>query len=385
MSLEALSQQLLATRDRIGVIISNALKEINQTFSTIYRDMGWFQINDSTSGLRKDVLSTPLLQIIGSTKNGVPIGQIRAIDGRFVILLDASSAQGILNIESRNPSVGESMAITPNTINITDTSGDLLFSISASQDSLGNDVVQVLGQANSGNLNSFSAESNPFWARLIATFKDATDGDVVVLAQAEEAVGTISVKKGSDNAISATVDAAAVVLLVRNAGSDTSIKPESVVTPRLGVGGSAPTIDGYASIANFLGVGTGAPSGSEVLSVAGDTKLDGALDVNGDTTLVGALDVTGDTNLVGALDVSGAITNPLLTAKYVIALLGGSLSTQDAAATRTDLDVYTKAETDAAVAAAVAAAIAALVIDPVGDHTHGGAVPPDGGHTHTIS
>ena len=211
----------------------------------------------------------------GNLKNGDPVGQIRSIDGRFVILLDASgtSGNGSLNIESRNPAIGESLVLAPNNIFITDIDGQILYSVSASQDSLGNDVVAVLGQVDAGAVNSFSLESNPFWARLINTFKDAVDGDVITLLQSEEATGTISVKKGADNEIIGTVSAAAVSLLVKNASADTSIKPESVVTPRLAVGGTAPTIDGHATIATFLGVGTGSPTGAETVKIVGDTSL----------------------------------------------------------------------------------------------------------------
>jgi hypothetical protein len=290
-----------------------------------------------------------VLQILGNLKNGDPVGQIRSIDGRFVILLDASgrAGNGTLNIESRNPDIGESMSISPDNLFITDIDGQLLFSITAEQDSLGNDIVLVLGQVDAGAVNSFSLESNPFWARLINTFKDAVDGDVITLLQSEEATGTISVKKGADNEIIGTVSAAAVVLTVKNVSSDTTIKPESVVTPRLGVGGAAPATDGYASVSDFLGVGASTPSAAE------------------------AVKIVGDTNMVGALDVSGAVTNPLLTSTYVIALPGGTLSSQDAATTRTGLDVYSKSEVDAAIAAAIAAIVVdnALVGTPE-EHSH---------------
>jgi predicted nucleotidyltransferase len=75
--------------------------------------------------------------------------------------------------------------------------------------------------------------------------------------------------------------------------------------------------------------------------------------------------------MVGALDVSGAVTNPLLTSTYVIALPGGTLSSQDAATTRTGLDVYSKSEVDAAIAAAIAAIVVdnALVGTPE-EHSH---------------
>jgi len=55
---------------------------------------------------------------------------------------------------------------------------------------------------------------------------------------------------------------------------------------------------------------------------------------------------------------------------------GGTGAITDADA-RTNLDVYSKGEVDAI--------IAALTTSSAGSHTHGGAVPADGSHTHTIT
>jgi hypothetical protein len=362
MALQAIGQQLRALREKSASLVAEALRDIENAFANTYRDMGWFLFQEKVSGIRQDVLQTPRLMII-SDRNQNPIGEIRNIDGRLVILLDASSGQGILNIESKNRNTGESMQITPNTINITDIDGELLFAISASQDGSGNDSIQVLGQADNGALNSYSLSANPSEVSLVNTFKDAVDGDTLTTVKSEEAAATISAKKGADNEISSVVDAAAVVLSVKNDSATTTIKPESVATDRLGVGVSPPATDGYANIGVFLGVNAGSPSGAE------------------------SVKVNGDTNLVGALDVSGAITNPLLTGEFVITLPGGTLTSEDAASHRTNLDVYAKSEvyTKAEVDAAIAAAIAAIVVDAVGDHDHGGMVPADGGHSHSLS
>lgn len=355
MSLQQIAQNFLGTKDRLWKQAAEALADIARQFSVVYEDMGWFEISGKSSGIRKDALETPLLRILGGKTNNISIAELRSLDGRFVILLDASNAQGIINIESRNPATGESMQITPNLINIFDVDGQLLAALTAQQDiGTTNDQATLLLQSNGGALNSLTAQTNPTEVAVRLFFEaGANDFRAEQIAQVAEAY--FRAAYGSSLEIKGRVTSTTVVFTVANASATTTVKPESVGTNRLGIGVAPPSVDGRAVIGSFLGVVATAPTGAEVLKV------------------------TGDTNLVGALDVSAAITNPVLTAKYVIALLGGTLSSQTAAATRTDLDVYTKAETNTA----IATAIAAMTITAVGDHTHGGAVAPDGGHSHT--
>lgn len=339
--------------------------------------MGWFSISEKSSGLRKDAMESPLFRVIGGNKNNISIAEIRSLDGRFVILLDASQSQGIINIESRNPAVGESMQLTPNTINITDIDGQLLCAIAASQDALGNDSTIILGQTDDGDINSFSIESNLSWARIVNTFKDATDGDTVSTLQSEESAGTLSIKKGSDNEVSAVVDAAAVVVTIADITHNTTIKPASVATPRLAVGTTAPATDGHAVVATFLGTGGAtAPAAGESLRVGGNGRVNGNLGIGMDPAR--ALDVTGDGKLTGTLEVDGAAQfdtsvtiTPLASGDVLLGQSGGTINTIAPGTARFALDVYSKAEVDAAIAAAIAAIVVdnALVGTPE-EHSH---------------
>lgn len=82
-----------------------------------------------------------------------------------------------------------------------------------------------------------------------------------------------------------------------------------------------------------------------------------------------------------AHDLAGALEILQNTVDHIQKLMRqaglGELTITDPAAARTSLDVYSTAEVDAI--------IAALVTDPQGGHDHGGAVPSDGLHAHTIS
>jgi len=377
MSLQSIAQGLRGTRDKTFNEIADALREITSAFSNTYRDMGWFAINEKSSGLRKDAIESPLFRVIGGNKNDISIAEIRSLDGKFVILLDASQTQGIINIESRNPAVGESMQLTPNTINITDIDGQLLCAISASQDALGSDSTLIIGQSDNGDSNSFSIESNPAWARIVNTYKDPTGGDTITSLQSEESAGTLSVKKGPDNEVNVAVDAAAVVVTISDIAHNTTLKPESVATPRLAVGTTAPATDGHAVVATFLGTGGAtAPSAGESLRVGGNGRVNGNLGIGMNPAR--ALDITGDVKATGSLEIDGAAQfdstvtiTPLASGEVLVGQTAGTLSTVSPAAARFLLDVYTKAEVDAAIAAAISAIVVdnALVGTPE-EHSH---------------
>lgn len=323
MNLQEIANQIRRIGGEVSLLVAEGFGNISQGIANIYADFGWFKKGNNT-GLRMPILETNRLRIIG-LPSGAAVGEILEIDGRFVLRVNSIYIYPIVAVNTN-----ERIIITNNSVNIVNQAGEIIVGMSGSEDAFGNEIALVIGQSDGGNLCSFSLDANPFFARLLNTFKDPVDGDTTSLLQSEEGQATLDLKKGPNNQIVAIVDAITANITVKNASHDTSVKPESVTTPRLGVGSAAPTVDGHATVADFLGVGTSTPSGSE------------------------AVKVSGDTNLSGALDVSGAVTNPLLTAHFVIALPGGTLSSEDTASARTSMDVYSKAETDAAIAAAIA-------------------------------
>lgn len=373
MAIQTIANQLRSLRDRYWGLVADALRDIEQIVSNIYRDMGWFQVAEKSSGIRKDVLQTPRLMIVGG-QNSIPIGEIRNIDGRLVVFLDPNSSAGALYFESKNKDSSDYMRARENGITIYNGDDEFMLAVTAYRDNLGNDISTIYGQTDNGATSQFALVALPLFASVENTFKDAVDGDTVTTLKSEEATGTLSVKKGADNEVSAVADAAAVVLTVKNASSDSTIKPESVVTPRLGVGGSAPGTDGHATVSTFLGVGASAPAASEALRVVGKSHLAGELEVDNASQFDGAAEFNSTVTVTG-----------LAAGGTIVGQVGGTLSTLDAATARFYLDVYTKAEVDTEIANAISAAIAGLSIDSVVDHNHGGTVPDGGGHTHTIT
>ena len=369
MGLQAVINEIRGVGGKAAVLTAEAFSAILQALSNTYADMGWFQSGNKT-GIRKQILETNKIRII-SQNNNVPVGEILEMDGQFVFRVSVAYFFPLNSATSE-----ETLAVTNNTINILNSDGEIIVAVVGSEDGSGNEIALILGQSDAGNLNSFSLDSNLFWARILNTYKDAVDGDTIALLQAELSTATLSLKKGTDNEISGLVDAAAVVLTVKNASSDTTIKPVSVVTPRLGVGASAPATDGHANVGVYLGAAAASPSSGEKLRVGGNARIDSNLGIGMNPTR--ALDVTGDGKLTGTLEVDGAAQfdtsvtiTPLAGGGVFVGQVGGTLSTMDAATARFALDVYSKAEVDAAIAAAIAAIVVdnALVGTPE-EHSH---------------
>jgi len=381
MSLEALSQQLLATRDRIGVIISNALKEINQSFSTVYRDMGWFQINKSQSGLKKDLLVSPQVNV--TTANGQTVaGRIYSEAGSLVVeLVDVRSfvVRDRLVIPSVLVSNGSVQIFAPAPYYVV--MGELLGNFDSSTgDFFAN--LTLKGGVTAGPVGIVFFDVTKAYADILTTFVDAINGDATAFQHLNASGTEVTYAKGADNAVSISVGNITVAVNVKNASHNTSIKPESVATERLGVGAAPPGTDGHAVVNTFLGVGSSAPSSAEKFRVGGDARVDGNLGIGMDPAR--PLDVTGDAKITGALEVDGAVTldgavtmnstltiTPLSGGDVFVGQSGGTLSTISPAVARFALDVYTKAEVDAAIAAAIAAITVdnALVGTPE-EHSH---------------
>jgi hypothetical protein len=79
---------------------------------------------------------------------------------------------------------------------------------------------------------------------------------------------------------------------------------------------------------------------------------------------------------------AGTLTSVTLTTP--LAITSGGTGASTAAGARTNLDVYSKSEVDALLAGK-ANVVHGHTMSSAGSHDHGGAVPADGGHTHTIS
>lgn len=369
MAIQTIANQLRSLRDRYWSLVADALRDIEQIVSNIYRDMGWFRVTEKSSGIRKDVLQTPRLMIVGGANNA-PIGEIRNIDGRFVVFLDPNSSYGALYFESKSKDSSAYMRASETGIVVYNSDNEFMLAATAYRDNLGNDISTIYGQTDNGATSQFALVALPLFASVENTFKDAVGGDTVTKLKSELGTGTLSVKKGANNEIRAVADATAVVLTVKNASNDSTVKPESVVTPRLGVGWSAPGTNGHASVATFLGVGASAPAAGEALRVIGKSHIVGQLEVDNASQFDGAATFNSTVTVTG-----------LAAGGTIVGQVAGTLSTLDAATARFYLDVYTKAEVDAA----IATAMGKLSVNSVADHDHGGAVAAGGGHSHTIT
>lgn len=386
MGLQQIAQQLRGVRDRVSTVIADALSEIETRFTTVYRDMGLFRIDNSSSGIRKELLVSPQFNILASNGNTVA-GRIYSERGNVIIELvdvrtlairdslqdlDVLVNSGEVAIYSRSPAVQRLAAMSgymdPST-------GDF------------DGALAVLGGPITGPIGTVGITANKNYADQLFTFVDAVDGDSTIYQKVNAANGSaVEIKKGADNEVIITVGSVAVVQTISNASHTTTLKPESVATSRLGVGAAAPATDGHAVVNTFLGAASTSPSSGEKLRVGGNARIDSnlgiamnpsrALDVTGNAKIDGTFEATGNATFGGTVTIS-----PLASGDVLLAQVGGTITTIDPATARFNLDVYSKAETDAA----IAAAIAAIVISTVGDHTHGGAVGGDGGHTHTIS
>jgi hypothetical protein len=376
MSLKIIGQQLLATRDRLGVLLANALDQIDIAFSNTYRDMGWFRINKSQSGLKKDLLVTPQLNVTAANNETVA-GRIYSEAGALIIeLVDVRSftVRDRLLIPSVLIVSGsiQIYAPAPYYVSIAELQGN--FNASTGDYSTG---LFLRGGVTAGQLAVLTADITKDYADLTTTFVDPVDGDATVF-QHLTAAGGVSVEytKGADNAVRIAVGNTIVTFSVENISHTTTVKPESVSTSRLGVGTTPPTVDGYAVVNDFLGAASSAPSATEKLRVGGNARVDANLGIGMNPTR--PLDVTGDAKITGTLEVDSAATfdstvtiTPLASGDLFVGQVSGTLSTISPSTARFALDVYSKAEVDAAIAAAIAAIVVdnALVGTPE-EHNH---------------
>lgn len=95
MAIQTIANQLRSLRDRYWNLVADAFRDIEQAFLSVYRDMGWFSFSENATGIRKDVLQSPRMMVIGG-KNNTVIGEIRNLDGKFVILVDPQSSLGAM-------------------------------------------------------------------------------------------------------------------------------------------------------------------------------------------------------------------------------------------------------------------------------------------------
>lgn len=388
MAIQTIANQLRSLRDRYWSLVADALRDIEQIVSNIYRDMGWFRVTDALSGIRKDILESKLFSVL-SGGSGEPVLKVFAEQNRILVspqrnlailvkdfyrLQDMLVSPGGISVNGQPPTNYVIVAVQGSV----DTAGDFISSISAN------------GGTSAGYLATRLIDSTKLRTEDIATFVDPVDGDTVIRQAASVGSSVVEIKKGANNIVSISVDKTAVVVTISDGTNDTTIKPESVVTPRLGVGASAPGTNGHAVVNTFLGAGSTAPSSGEALRVGGNARVDSNLGIGMNPSR--ALDVTGDGKLTGSLEVDGAAqfdgsvtVTGLAAGGTIVGQVGGTLSTLDAGTARFYLDVYTKAEVDAEIAAAIAAAMGSLSVDSVADHDHGGAVAAGGGHSHTIT
>lgn len=385
MALQAIGQQLRALREKSASLVAEALRDIENAFANTYRDMGWFSISDKASGIRKDIIESPLFRVLGGnqstraarifSENNATI--IQLVESRSLVIKDALQNIDVV-ISSGDVSIysGGSPVLRLVGINgyIDPSTGDFLGNLSV----------------NGGTYPDYIAtrfiDSTKNYSDDVATFVDGPSGNSEIHQRVDVGDATLEIKKGTDNRVTAVVDATAVVLTVGNASADTVIKPESVATDRLGVGVSAPSTNGHAHVGTFLGAAATSASSGEKLRVGGNARVDSNLGIGMNPSR--ALDVTGDAKITGTLEVDsnaqfdGTVTiTGIAAGGQIVAQSAGAITTMDAATGRFYLDVYTKAEVDAA----IAAAIAAIVVDAVGNHDHGGMVPADGGHSHSLS
>ena len=376
MSLQSIAQSLRGTRDKTFNEIADALREISSAFSNTYRDMGWFAINEKSSGIKKELLVTPQLNITAANQTTVS-GRIYAENGKvilqlvdsngftvrsLVIPMDVVTTPGSIAIVSRDPSVLSVAEI----LGFMYDNGDYISSMRA------------IGGVAAGSTSTWLVDMTKLYGQNILTFIDPVDGDSIIDCKVTAAGGAeVRFAKGPDNSVSFDVDAAAVVVTIADITHNTTIKPASVATPRLAVGTTAPATDGHAVVATFLGTGGAtAPAAGESLRVGGNGRVNGNLGIGMDPAR--ALDVTGDVKATGTLEIDGAAQfdstvtiPPLASGDVLVGQTGGTLSTVSPGTARFLLDVYTKAEVDAAIAAAIAAIVVddALVGTPE-EHSH---------------
>lgn len=371
MAISQIANQLRGLGQKTFVLIAEALEEIEKILIAIPALVG---LTADSKGIQKINMLAQRFKIIGT--NGTTVmAQIFAENNAAIFELDAVrtlSVRDILlrmhvDISAGNISINSGLPGTVETFNVF---GDL---------ATNGDFTQTLtakGGVTAGPLAILFVDATKNYLDHLMTFVDAVDGNATHQIHLDVGGLLIEVKKGPDNVITQSVDTINVTFVVKNISADTTIKPESVATPRLGVGAAPPTTDGHAVIGVFLGVIATAPSAGEAARIGGDARIDGNLGVGMDPTI--PLDVTGDAHITGALEVDSAATfnstvtlTPLSGGDVLVAQSGGTLTTIAPATARFALDVYSKAEVDAAIAAAIAAIVVdnALVGTPE-EHSH---------------
>jgi len=96
-----LAQQFRSAREKLWSLVGEALADIENQFSVTYRDMGWFEISRSSSGIRKDVLESPAFYILAGNVNKTRVAAITTSGGRLRIVTRAEddNAEVSLGIE----------------------------------------------------------------------------------------------------------------------------------------------------------------------------------------------------------------------------------------------------------------------------------------------
>jgi hypothetical protein len=372
MALQVLANQIRGAREKWAVLVAEALVEIERAILGLTTSIGF---TSDLSGIKKKTLLTENLIILMPNGNTIAV-RLSADSG--VAVMDLQAAGSMRFSASNLPSV---VQVSPGTIQI-NASPPFFQNMVTLQgfrydngDFTGG--LSVLGGVTAGTLATFGIDATKAYFDALATFVDPVDGDSVFQAHLNAAGGcVVDMKKGADNAISATVDNVIVTFTVKNVTHTTTVKPESVSTSRLGVGVSPPATDGHANVATYLGAAAATPSSGEKLRVGGNARVDSNLGIGMNPAR--ALDVTGNGKFTGTLEVDGAAQfdtsvtiTPLAAGDLLIGQVAGTLSTVSASTARFFLDVYTKAEVDAAIAAAIAAIVVdnALVGTPE-EHNH---------------
>lgn len=138
----------------------------------------------------------------------------------------------------------------------------------------------------------------------------------------------------------------------------------------IGVGTSAPTTDGRINVNDFLGIGAAAPSGSEKLRNTGATRLESTVTLSG--LSAGNKVLIADSGK--SVDVSAVTDTELGYLAGVTSALQTQLNALDSRLDAVEAALPGKSDVGHS-----------HTMDSQGAHTHGSAVPSDGGHTHTIT
>lgn len=372
MAIYQIANQLRGLREKSYLLIAEALEEIEKILVAIPALVG---LTSDSKGIQKDKLLAKRFILL--MPNGTTIALQLYAESGFAVM-DFSGAAYLRFSATNLPSV---TVISPGLVQIQAAppfsqamallqgfrydNGDFTGGLS------------VLGGVTAGPLATLGVDATKDYLDVLGTFVDTVDGDSVFQVHLDAAGGcVVDMKKGADNAISATVDAVVVTFTVGNVTHTTTLKPESVSTSRLGVGVSPPATDGHANVGIYLGAAAATPSAAEKLRVGGNARVDSNLGIGMDPAR--ALDVTGDGKLTGTLEVDGAAQfdtsvtiTPLAGGDVLLGQSGGTINTIAPATARFALDVYSKAEVDAAIAAAIAAIVVdnALVGTPE-EHNH---------------